>query len=388
MNIATYVLRNLFRRTGRTILTMIVVALTVLIFCTLRTMVAAATGGAAAAAVDRLATRDKVSFTMPLPKHYIDDLRQVPGIEKATWANWFGAKDPKKRVPFFAGLAVDQESFFDVEVDMHVPPAQLAAWKQTPNGVILGDLLAKKFELKVGDRLVIESDVYPGTWEFTVSGIYTATRKSVDRSSLLLRWDFLNNDPRTVYSKEKLGWIMSRIKDPTKGPAISQQIDAKFAQFDDQTVTVSEQQFALSFLGGFVAVLAAFSWGSLVILLIMALVLANTMAMSVRERTHEYGVMRAIGFSPRYLFGFIVGESTLVALIGGLMGVGLVEGLINHVIGPFSTENMTVVRNFFAPGWVMAVGLAAAVALGVAGGIVPALRASRLRTTDALRRLD
>src|ERR1051325_11601031 len=96
------------------------------------------------------------------------------------------------------------------------------------------------------------------------------------------------------------GKMRSRIKDPTKGPGISQQIDAKLAQFADQTVTMSEQQFALSFLGGFVAVLAAFSWGSLVILLIMALVLANTMAMSVRERTHEYGVMRAIGFSPRY----------------------------------------------------------------------------------------
>src|SRR5205085_9321138 len=102
MNIATYVRRNLFRRTGRTVLTMGVVALTVLIFCLIRTAIASFTGGVDDAAADRLATRHKVSITMQLPKHYIEELRQVPGVEKATWANWFGAKDPKRRVPFFA----------------------------------------------------------------------------------------------------------------------------------------------------------------------------------------------------------------------------------------------------------------------------------------------
>lgn len=388
MNAATYARRNLLRRPGRTVLTILVVALTVLIFCAIRTLIHSFTGGIEDAAVDRIATRHKVSFTMQLPRHYIDDLRQVPGVEKATWANWFGAKDPKQRVPFFAGIAVDQDSYFDVQTDMHVPPDQLAAWKQTRNGAILGDLLAKKFGVKVGDRLVIDSDIYPGEWDLTVSGIYTATRANIDRGSLIFRWDYLNSDPRATYSKDQLGWMLSRISDPVRSAEISRQIDAKFNSFDDQTVTMSEQALALGFLGGFVAVLSAFNVGSLVILLIMALVLANTIAMNVRERIHEYGVLRAIGFTPRYIIGFIVGESLLVALIGGLVGVLLTVGLINHTIGPFTTQNLTPVRNFFTPVSTIVLALVAATALGLIAGIVPALRASRLKTTDALRRVD
>jgi len=388
MNIATYVRRNLFRRVWRTLLTMGVVALTVLIFCLIRTAIASFTGGVDDAAADRLAIRHKVSITMQLPKHYIDDLRQVPGVEKATWANWFGAKDPKRRVPFFAGIAVDRDSFFEVQTDMLLPPDQLAAWKQTPNGAVVGDQLAKLFDLKVGSRLVINSDIYPGDWDFQISGIYTATRKTVDRSSLVFRWDFLNNDPRSVFSKEKLGWMLARISDPSKSADISKRIDAKFDNNDDQTMTMSERAFQLSFLGGFVALLSAFGLGSLVILLIMALVLANTIAMNVRERTHEYGVLRAIGFPPGHVFGFIVGESLLVALAGGLIGVGLVVGLINHTLGPAFDANPGFLRNFFTPTSTIVIALAAAVGLGLIAGVVPALGASRLKTTDALRRLD
>ncbi|HEY4333111.1 MAG TPA: FtsX-like permease family protein [Ilumatobacteraceae bacterium] len=388
MNAATYARRNLLRRPGRTVLTILVVALTVLIFCAIRTLIHSFTGGVEDAAADRIGTRHKVSYTMELPRHYIDDLRQVPGVEKATWATWFGAKDPKQRVPFFAGIAVDQDSYFDVQTDMHVAPDQLAAWKQTRNGAILGDLLAKKFGVKVGDRLVIDSDIYPGEWDLTVSGTYTATRANIDRGSLIFRWDYLNSDPRAIYSKDQIGWMLSRISDPLRSAEISRQIDAKFASFDDQTATMSEQALALGFLGGFVAVLSAFNIGSLVILLIMALVLANTIAMNARERTHEYGVLRAIGFTPRYLIGFIVGESVLIALIGGLVGVLLTVGIINHTIGPFTTQNLTPVRNFFTPGATIAVALIAAIVLGLVAGIVPGVRASRLKTTDALRRVD
>ncbi|HEX7839094.1 MAG TPA: ABC transporter permease [Kofleriaceae bacterium] len=136
------------------------------------------------------------------------------------------------------------------------------------------------------------------------------------------------------------------------------------------------------------ALLSAFGLGSLVILLIMALVLANTIAMNVRERTHEYGVLRAIGFPPGHVFGFIVGESVLVALVGGLLGVGLVFGVINHTLGPLFEATPAAPRNFFTPTSTMAIALAAAVGLGLFAGVLPARRASRLKTTDALRRLD
>jgi len=388
MNLATYARRNLFRRRGRTILTLIAVALAVLIFCFIRTAIVAWNAGVDEAATDRLATRHKVSITMQLPKHYIDDIRQVPDVKASTWANWFGAKDPKKRLPFFAGFAVDQDTWFDVLDEMQVTPDVLATWKQTPNGAILGDKLAHALEVSVGDKLVINSDIYPGDWEFKVVGIYKAMRKTADRNTLLFRWDFLNNDPRAAFSKEKIGWMVSRITDSVHSADISRRIDAKFDTQDDQTQTMSERAFQLSFLGGVSAILSVFAIGSLVILLIMTLILGNTLAMNVRERTHEYGVLRAIGFPPGHILGFILGESVLVALVGGLIGIGVAFLVINLGVSPALEEAGGPFQYFRTPGYLFGVALAAAVGLGVVAGAIPAFLGARLKVTDALRRLD
>ncbi|MBC7975341.1 MAG: ABC transporter permease [Myxococcales bacterium] len=389
MNLATYARRNLFRRRGRTILTISAVVVAVLIFSLIRTAVVAWNAGADAAATDRLATRHKISITMQLPKRYIDELRQIPDVKDSTWANWFGAKDPKERIPFFAGFAVDHNTWFDVTDEMQVPADQLATWKQTPNGAILGDQLAKALEVQVGSKLVITSDIYPGDWEFQVVGIYTPLRKSIDRNTLVFRWDFLSNDPRAAFGKDSIGWMVSRITDSTRSADISRRIDAKFETQDDQTLTMSERAFQLSFLGAFSAILKAFDLVSLVILLIMTMILANTIAMSVRERTHEYGVLRAIGFPPGHILGFILGEALLVSVVGGLVGVGLVVLLINHGLGPMVEENMSGFFPYFrTPASVLVTALGAAAVLGVIAGAIPAIRASRLKVTDALRRVD
>jgi putative ABC transport system permease protein len=389
MNLTTYARRNLFRRRGRTITTIITVAVAVLIFSAIRTVVTEWEAGAAAASKDRLATRHKVSITMQLPKRYVDDVRGTPGVKAASWANWFGAKDPKERVPFFAGFAVDQDTWFDVMDEFQVEPAQLAEWKQTPNGAIIGDQLAKSFGVKVGDKMIVNSDIYPGDWEFKVVGIYTPLRRTADRNTLVFRWDYLNNDPRNAFGKDQVGWMVERIDDPAQSASIAKAVDTKFDEKDDQTLTMSERAFQLSFLGAFSAVLKAFDIVSLAILLIMTLILANTIAMSVRERTHEYGVLRAIGFSPGYILGFIVGESVLIAAIGGVLGLLITLGLINGMIGPFIENNMSGMFPYFkTPSNVMILGLGAAVVVGIIAGIVPAIRASRLKVTDALRRID
>ncbi|HMG52632.1 MAG TPA: FtsX-like permease family protein [Kofleriaceae bacterium] len=389
MNLATYSRRNLFRRRGRTIMTISAVTVAVLVFCVIRTTVVAWNAGVDEAATDRLATRHKVSITMQLPKHYMNEIRQVPEVKAATWANWFGAKDPKERIPFFAGFAVDQDTWFDVLDEMQVPADQLAVWKQTPNGAILGDLLAKTLGVEIGGRLVVTSDIYPGDWEFKVVGIYKPLRKTADRNTLVFRWDYLNNDPRAVFSRDKIGWLVSRITDSVHSADISRKIDAQFVDKDDQTLTMSERAFQLSFLGGFSAILAAFDIGSLIILLIMTLILANTIAMNVRERTQEYGVLRAIGFPPGHILGFILGESLLVAVVGGLIGVGFVVLVINHGLGPFVEEHMSGFFPYFrAPSWVLGLGLGAAAALGLIAGAIPALLVARLKVTDALRRVD
>lgn len=389
MNFTTYARRNIFRRRGRTIMTIAAIALAVLIFSAIRTVIAMWNAGADAAAVDRLATRHKVSITMQLPKRYIEDVRGVPGVKQATWAVWFGAKDPKKRTEFFAGFAADDETWFDVMDEMAVEPAQLAEWKATPNGAVIGDQLAKTLQVKVGDRLVINSDIYPGDWEFKVVAIYTALRKTADRNTLVFHWDYLNNDPRARYSHEQIGWVLSRITDSKRSGEISRQIDKIFDERDDQTVTMSERAFQLSFLGGFSALLSAFELISYAILLIMTLILANSVAMNVRERTHEYGVLRAVGFRPIHVGGFIIGESIFIAGLGGLAGVGLTALLINGMLGPALEENMAGMFPYFrAPGSVLGVAFAAAIGLGIVAALIPASRASRLRVTEALRRID
>ncbi|MBL0214376.1 MAG: ABC transporter permease [Myxococcales bacterium] len=392
MNGATYASRNLLRRKGRTILTVLAVAVAVLIFCLIRTVVVAWNAGADEAAQDRLATRHKVSITMQLPKRYIDDLRdpaKFPGIKASTWANWFGAKDPRERVPFFAGFAVDPNTWFDVMDEMKVDPAQLAEWKTTNNGAILGDLLAKSLEVKVGDDVTIASDIFPGDWKFKVVGIYEPLRKTADRNSFVFRWDFLNNDPRSAFMKEQIGWVISRIDQPGQSAAISRAIDKLFDERDDQTITMSERAFQLSFLGGFAAVLSAFTIVSIAILVIMGLILANTISMSVRERTNEYGVLRAIGFLPGYLFRFIVGEALLVGVVGGVFGVLMTMGLINGLLGPMIEENMGAFFPYFrTPYSVLAAGLGFAALGGLISGIVPAVLVSRRKVTDALRRVD
>ena len=397
MNVATYARRNLFRRAGRTILTLIAVAVAVMIFNVIRTVDHAWKAGSEAAAKDRLVTRHKVSFTRQLPLRYIDDLRdpsKLPGIKAATWANWFDAKDPQKRTPFFQGFAADHLSWFDVMDEMKVDPAALETWKQTRNGVIIGDLLARTLGVTVGSDVAIESGIYPGEWKFKVVGIYTPLRKTVDRNTMVLRWDYFNdrigNDPRTADAKDEIGWVMTRIDDPAKSADLTRAIDRMFEERDNQTLTMSERAFQLSFIGAFSAILSAFDLVSLVILLIMLLILANTLSMSVRERTHEYGVLRAIGFSPRYVFGFILGEAVLIALVGGLAGALLTLLLINGAMGPgIENSEMGVFFPYFrTPLPIVAISLAGAVAIGAIAGLVPAIRASRRKVTDALRRID
>jgi putative ABC transport system permease protein len=389
MNLATYATKNLFRRRGRTILTIIAVALAVLIFGLIRTVVVAWNAGADAALQDRLVTRHKASITMSLPRRYVDEIRAVPGVRAASEANWFGGKDPRKRVPFFAAFAVDQATWFTVYDDMQLEPGVLETWKATKNGAILGDVLARTFKVKPGDKVTITSDIYPGDWEFEVVGIYKPLRTTVDRNSFIFRWDYLNDDPRLLPGmKDTIGWVTTRIGTASSAE-VSRAVDRLFDERDDQTLTMSERAFQLSFLGAFSSVLRAFDLGSLFILLIMSLVLANTVAMSVRERTHEYGVLKALGFRPGHVLGFVMAESALVAVLGGLIGVGLLALVVNLMFGPYLEENMAGMFPYFrTPAIWMLISLALAAGLGALAAALPAVRASRLKVTDALRRLD
>lgn len=388
MNLITLAARNSLRNRFRTLLTVLGVAVAVLSFVTLRTVIYSWTISVEAAAKDRIGTRHKVTFIMTLPKRYIDDVRAVPGVVGATWSNWFGGKDPKHEREFFATLAVDTATVLQVYDEMLVPPAQVAAWKDDRKGAIVGDVLAKKLGWKVGDRVTLQGTIFPGDWEFHISGIYTATRKSVDRSTFMFHWAYLNESV-PERARDQLGWITSRIDNPSRTAEISQAIDRLFEDREVQTLSMSEKAMNNSFLGMLSAVLQAVDIVSIVILVILMLILGNTIAMGVRERTHEYGVLRAVGFLPKHLAVFVVAEALTIGLLGGVLGLFMAFPLVERGMGRWIEENMGSIFPYFRIAPVTAAGaLGLALLLALLAAAVPAYQAARLNVITALRRLD
>lgn len=383
--------RNVMRSKTRAVMTMTAVAITLFVFVLLRTVQTAWTAGADYAAKDRIGTRHKVSFVLPLPKSYIEKLRAEKdrlGITDATWANWFGGVLPDRKEDFFATIAVDPESFLKVYDEIVISPEARESWLGNRRGALIGDLLAKKFGWKPGDKVVLSGTIYPGDWEFEVSGIYEARQKSVDRSTFWFHWNYLNETVEDR-NKDHIGWMVSRVDDPSQTAEISKRVDALFDDRGDQTLTMSERALANSFLGMMSAILTALDIVSLVILAIMMLILGNTIAMSVRERTNEYGMMRAIGFTPRHIAIAVLGESVTVGLAGGIAGLLLSHVFINKGMGPWLEENMGGFFPYFGIAATTALtAIAISVLLGAVAALVPAVRAARLNTVEALRRVD
>lgn len=391
MTFASIAARNLLRNKLRTALTILGVAVAITTFLLLRTVVSAWTVAADHAAKDRLVIRHKVTFVMTMPLRYLEKTRGVPGVKAATFANWFGGKDPSHDKEFFATMAVDSESFFEVMNEYLITPEERAAYLEDRTGAVVGDVLAKKLGWKLGDRVTLESGIYPAPpddpWTFTVRGIYTATAKTADRSSFLFHFKYLNEGLPQA-RRDEIGWIMARVTDPSKTARIGLAIDQVFDAEDPQTLSQDEHTFNASFLAGISAVLRAIDVVSLAILGIMVLVLGNTIAMGVRERTSEYGTMRAIGFLPKHIAVFILGEAAVLGLAGGVFGIVTGYPFVDKAVGRWLEQNMGVFFPYFrVPPSMVAASLLLAVGLGVTSAILPARQAMKLRVTEALRRV-
>ena len=380
-------IRNLKRNKWRTFLTVLGAGVAILAFVLLRTVLSAWEVAAKYAAKDRIATRHKMSIVMTLPKRYMEDIRAVPGVKQASYMNWFGARHPTKPDEFFATIAVEPASFLEVYDEIVVSPADKARWMEDRKGALVGDVLAKKLGLKIGDKLTLTGTIYPGDWECNVAGIYTTTRKSIDRSTWWFHWNYMN-DSLSEQRRDQIGWIASRVDDPGKGAEVSAAIDRMFDTKETQTLTMSELAMNLSFLGMFSAVLTALEIISLIILGIMLLILGNTIAMGVRERTREYGVLRALGFEPGHVRGFVIGEAFGLGILAALLGCGISKLFVDGMMSKFIEEQMGAWFPYFRvepTTYALAFGLGIGLALIAAG--IPAIRAGQLQVTDALRRV-
>jgi putative ABC transport system permease protein len=373
------ILSNLFRKKTRTALTAGSFAVALFLFGILAVVDGAFQQGVDVAGVDRLVVLNRVSIIQPLPLAYRDRLLRIPGVTHVTFANWFGGVYQDER-NFFPQFAIDRESYRQMFTEFIVPDDQWQAFQTDKEGAIVGEALAERFKWKIGDRIPIKGTIFAGTWEFNIRGIYRGRRVQDDTTQLWFRWDYL--DERKAFGKGWVGWYTVRIANPDDAVRLVKLIDAQFANSPAETKTDTEKAFAASFVKQMGNIqLLIMSVGSVVFFTLL-LVTGNTMAIAVRERTRELAVLKAVGFSDRFVLALVIVETMIVAAVGGGVGLGLAKlftlrGDPTGGLLPFF---------YLAPDDI-AIGLGLALAVGLAAGVLPALSASRLRVVDALRRV-
>lgn len=380
MFILNLILRNAFRHRLRTLLTVTGLTIAVLAFGLLQTVVDAWYAGAATASNTRLVTRNAISLTFFLPASYGNRIRGVEGVTGVAYSNWFGGvyQEPKN---FFPQFAVS-DNYMDLYPEFVVPQDQMQAWLRDRKGALVGRQLAERYGFRVGDALPLKGTIYPGTWEFTVRGIFDGSDSSKLTGHMLFHYDYLNEAMRRTSPRraDYVGVFVAGMEGIDNVAAVSRDIDALFANSLAETLTESEQAFQLGFVAMSDQIIAAIRLVSYVVILIIMAVMANTMAMSARERNAEYATLKALGFGPGFLATLILGESVAICLIGGGLGMALTapaaQGFKSAagVFPIFSVSAQTV-----------ALQAACALAVALAAAVVPAIRASRVRIVEGLR---
>jgi len=392
MTLTRLVLRNVERHSLRATLTVLAAAVATLAFVLLRAAAGAWTTGAHAAVRDRIVTRHRTSLAVPLPARNLATLAALPHVRAATHWTWFGGRlaAAPPSAPTFAVVAVDAPTYLDVFDEARLPREQRAAWLEDRSGAVVGDLLAQRLGWKLGDRVTLESALFPSApepaWTFTVRGIYTTEASSMDRSTMLVRWDYVN-EGGPHWGKGQVGAFVSRADAPEAAADVAAAIDRAFEDGDAPTLSQDEGSFRASLVAGASALLRALDALSAATLGLLTLVVANTIAMAAGERAREYAVLRAIGFSPWQLAALLLGEGVLLGAAGGGLGVAGARLLLGAGLARWLEERTLTFFPYFRIEASLAIGaVIAGAALGALAAGLPAWRTSRLSAVDALRR--
>ena len=383
MELLKLLLRNALRHKLRSLLTIVGVGVAVMAFALLQTVVTAWYAGVEASAANRLISRHAVSFVFTLPLAYRDRIAQVPGVNKVTFASWFSGVYIDKN-QFFARLAVDSETFFDVYSEFLIEKEQFDVFKRERNACIIGIDIANRYNLKIGDIMPMEGDVFPGQWEFVVRGIYEPRDQTTDPSTMMFHYKYLDERVRQEmpHRAGEIGWYIVRIDDPDNSAAISQEIDKLFANSRAETKTETERAFQQSFLSAASAVITAMNIMSFVIIGIILLVVGNTMIMSARERTHEFAILKALGFSGGQLFFLIAGESLILSLLGSAVGLAVTVPAVEGFQTALPKGWFPI---FYIKPETVVIGCAAGLCVGLLAAIIPLRRVLTTRIVDGLR---
>ena len=379
MKYLPFILRNLFRKKTRTILTIGSIAVALFLFGLLVTIETALNAGVDVAGVDRLIVRNKISLIMPLPLSYQERLRQIDHVSEATFATWFGAiyQEPKN---FFPQFAIDTDNYRTVFPEFEISDQGWQSFLADQEGAVVGRVTADRFGWKIGDRIPLQGTIWTGTWEFNIRAIYDGASAGVDESLFWFHWKLLEES--RPWGKGTVGWYTVKVDDPDHSVAVSSAIDDHFANSSYETSTETEQAFAAGFAKQIGNIRMLILSIGAVVLFTLLLVTGNTMAMAVRERVPELGVLKTLGFGDRTVLFLVLAESLVIATVGGTLGVGLAK---LFTLGGDPTGGMLPV--FYLSSGEMLLGLGIAIFVGLAAGSIPALTAMNLRIVDALRRV-
>jgi putative ABC transport system permease protein len=341
----------------------------------------ALTSGVEVAGADRLITTHRTSIIQGLPRAYLGRVRQLGDVRGASSLSWFGGyyQDPRVQLGVFA---VDP-NYFELYPEVAVPRAQLEDWQSDRAAAIVGPAIAARYGWRVGDVVPLQSNVWQradgrGEWPVRIAAIYA--QENGDPNTIFLHYDFLN-EARTI-AKDEIGWVIVRLRDAGRGPAVGAEIDAMFANSPQETKTSSEKAVAQSFANQIGDIGAILTFVVSAVFFAMLLVTANTMAQSVRERTPELAVLKTLGFRDGAVLALVLGEAVLITLLGGLAGLGLAV----LAAGALAPALSAFLPSFQVPGRALWQGVAFMLLLGIAAGLVPALAAMRLQIVAALRR--
>jgi len=377
-------LKNAFRHRLRALLTMIGLVVAIAAFGLLRTIVDAWYAGVDATSSTRLITRSSISLTFPLPLNYAERIKSVDGVSGISWANWFGGIYITER-NCCAQCAVDPPTYLALYPEFILSEQEKQDFFHDRQGCVVGRKLADKFGWKVGDTIALRGTIYPGTWSFTVRGIYRGKDAKTDAQQMFIHWKLLAETIRARMGggaqADHVGVYVVGIKNPDDAPVISQRIDALFKNSLAETLTETEKAFQLGFVSMSEAILLAVQAVSFIIILIIMAVMANTMTMTSRERLAEYATLKALGFGPNFVVKLLFGESLLIALIGGLIGMAvtfpLARAFVNAAGTLFPIFNVSMLT--------ISLQLLASVVVGTVAAAWPAWKMSRIDIVQGLR---
>lgn len=379
------IVKNMTRKPLRLFLTCFAIFIAFLIYGAVTTLKSAMDAGIDLAADNRLVIVNKINFTQPLPIAYAQKVAAVDGVENVTYANWFGGYYQEARNQIVA-MAVEPESWLQVyEREVVLTPEQRAAWLGNRQGVIAGESLAQRLGWKIGDRVPVSSNIFSHkdgghTWDFVVEGIFTGSDPQHDTNSMYLHFKYFMETQS--FGGEWIGWITLTTEDAALNQRIADDIDSGFANSQAETDTSTEEAFSKAFIeqiGNIGLIIFSVVFMAFFTILILA---GNSMALAVRERTGEIAVLKTLGFAAPRIFKMVLAESLLIALIGGLAGLGAAWLVI---------EGAKETMSQFLPNLVLDSGIALQalvfmLLLGLVTGLLPAFKALRLNIVTAFNR--